>query len=160
MTPKWHASVILVQFLKHCIARDTPLPIVNSHYKRSIYNAKHFALIAQKLLRILHIFVADFAPPNSQRYCLTPTIHILSETRLRPLSIVIFRHRVVTVARGRYSDSGRLLYFGPVIYFIFFPSTKFLTSLGRFSRKFSTRRSMSWNSLSPIGVFISAPNKF
>ena len=47
----------------------------------------------------------------------------------------------ITVAR----DSGRLLYFGRVIYLFFlffFPSTKFSTSLGRFSRKFATRRGM------------------
>jgi len=41
-------------------------------------------------------------------------------------------------------------------YFYFFPSTDFWTFLCRFSRNFSTRRGMSWNSLSPIGVFISA----
>jgi len=27
---------------------------------------------------------------------------------------------IITVAHGRYSDSGRLLYFGRVIYFLFF----------------------------------------
>ena len=51
--------------------------------------------------------------------------------------------RIITVAR----DSGRLLYFGRVIFFFiffifFFPSTKFSTSLGRFSRNFTTRRGM------------------
>ena len=50
---------------------------------------------------------------------------------------------VITVARDRDSDSERLLYFGRVIYlFIFFPPTKFSTSLGQFWSKFATRRSM------------------
>ena len=48
-----------------------------------------------------------------------------------------------------------------VLFFIsFFPSTDFSTPLGRFSRNFATRRAISWNSLSPIRVFIRAPNKF
>ena len=42
----------------------------------------------------------------------------------------------------RFSDSGRLLYFGRVIYLFSFPSTDFSTSLGRFSRNFATRRGM------------------
>jgi len=62
--------------------------------------------------------------------------------------------RLITVAR----DRSRLLCFGRVIYF--FPSTDFSTSLGRFLRNFATRRGMSRNSLSPIGVFIRARNKF
>ena len=53
---------------------------------------------------------------------------------------------LVTVARDRDIDSERLLYFGRVIFlflfFYFFPSTKFLPSLGRFSRNFTTRRGM------------------
>jgi len=47
----------------------------------------------------------------------------------------------ITVAR----DSGRLLYFGRVIFLFFlffFPSTKFSPSLGRFSQNFTTRRGM------------------
>jgi len=54
---------------------------------------------------------------------------------------LLYFGRVITVAR----DSGRLLYFGRVIFYfkkIFFPSTKFSTSLGRFSRNFTTRRGM------------------
>jgi len=39
----------------------------------------------------------------------------------------------------------------------FFPSTDFSTSLGRFSRNSATRRGVSWNSLSPVGVFICPP---
>jgi len=51
------------------------------------------------------------------------------------------------------------LYFGRVIFYFlyFFPSTKFSTSLGRFSRNFATPRGICSNSLSPIGVFVRAP---
>jgi len=52
-------------------------------------------------------------------------------------------HILVTVTRDRDSDS-KDCYVLVVLFFIFlfFPSTKFSTSLGRFLRTFTTRRSM------------------
>jgi len=45
---------------------------------------------------------------------------------------LLYFGRVITVARDRDNDSERLLYFGRVSFFIFFPSTKFSTSLADF----------------------------
>ena len=58
------------------------------------------------------------------------------------------------VARDRGSEDCYIL----VVLFIFlFPSTNFSMSLGRFSRNFAAQRGMSWNSSSPIRVFVRAP---
>jgi len=52
--------------------------------------------------------------------------------------IVVAANILLIIAR----DSGRLLYFGRVIFylFLFFPSTDFSTSLSRFSRNLAIRR--------------------
>ena len=66
----------------------------------------------------------------------TATVRLGIDTLIANILVFLI---FITVAR----DSGRLLYFGRVIYLFFlfcFPSTKFSTSLGRFSRKFATRR--------------------
>ena len=92
---------------------------------------------------------------NSRHFCRRSssscrmTAYDLSSTTCLPTLVSCTRFvthmlHLFTVAR----DGGTLLYFGRVIYlfiylFIFFPSTKFSTSLGRFWSKFATRRGMS-----------------
>ena len=92
--------------------------------QQKLTKTKTKMILITKTLVIFPLLSSSTSSSSSSLLILTSVsvYSVMCTAPLYPLQDfkALYKYRIITVARGRYSDSGRLLYFGRVIIFYYF----------------------------------------